>query len=308
MGYGGYSYEAHEAITRPRHDLPVQQVFRQSHAHALMSPYGVKLRECRDSAAHPDALGIVLALDVTGSMGTIPDLLARRELPGFVKLLMDQGIHDPQVLFMAVGDAFGDAAPLQVGQFEATAELMDQWLTWSWLEGGGGSGGRESYELALYFAARHTDMDCWRKRRKRGYLIMTGDEKPYPRLSQQVVRSVIGDELDEDLPVAVVVEEAQRAFEPFFLIPDLDRRAACERTWRDLLGDRVITMESPADTVAVAAGVVAISEGTIADLDALAARLKERGHAKERIGAVMRALTPWAATLGRDNAPAPRFV
>jgi hypothetical protein len=308
MGFGGYSYEAHEALTRPRRDLPVQQVFKQTRAHTLMSPYGVKLRESRDSAAHPASLGIVLALDVTGSMGTIPDLLARRELPGFVKLLMDHGIPDPQVLFLAVGDAFGDAAPLQVGQFESAAELMDQWLTWSWLEGGGGAGDRESYELALYFAARHVDMDCWRKRRKRGYLILTGDEKPYPRLSQHVVRSVIGDEIEEDLPVSVVVEEAQRAFEPFFLIPDVDRRANCERAWRDLLGDHVIAMESPEDTVAVAAGIVAISEGAIADIDALAEKLRSRGHAHERIGAVVRALTPWAATLGKDCAPAARFV
>lgn len=307
MGYGGYSFEAHQAITRARTDLPVQQVFKQKQTHALMSPYGVKLRESRDSAAHPSSVGIVLALDVTGSMGQIPDLLARRELPGFVKLLMDHGVRDPQVLFMAVGDAFGDQAPLQVGQFESTAELMDQWLTWTWLEGGGGQGTQESYELALYFAARHTDLDCWTKRRKRGYLFMTGDERPYPRLSQQVVRSVIGDELDEDLPLAVVVDEVQRAFNPFFLIPDLDRRPRCERVWRDLLGDHVIAMESPADTTAVMAGIVAIAEGTIDGIDALADRLRDRGHPKERIGPVMRALIPWAATLGKDGAPAPKL-
>ncbi|MCL2777272.1 MAG: hypothetical protein FWD73_04645 [Polyangiaceae bacterium] len=34
---------------------------------------------------------------------------------------------------MAVGDATSDEAPLQVGQFETTAELMDQWLTWTFL-------------------------------------------------------------------------------------------------------------------------------------------------------------------------------
>ena len=59
---------------------------------------------------------------------------------------------------------------MAVGQFESTAELMDQWLTWTWLEGGGGAGDRESYELALYFAARHLDLDCHRKRGQRGYL------------------------------------------------------------------------------------------------------------------------------------------
>jgi hypothetical protein len=305
MGYGGYSYEAHQAIASARHDLPVQQVFKQARCHPLMNPHGVKVRESRDSIAHPHSLGIVFALDVTGSMGEIPELLARRELPGFVKLLIDHRIADPQVLFLAVGDAFSDGAPLQVGQFESAAELMDQWLTWSWLEGGGGEGGHESYELALYFAARHLDLDCWRVRSKRGYLLLTGDEKPYPRLSRQAVRAVIGDDVDEDLPLAVVVEEAQRALEPFFLIPDLDRRRACERAWRDVLGDRVICMESPQDTCAVAAGIVAISEGAIGDLDGLAAKLRERGLARERVNAVARALAPWAATIGKDGAPLP---
>ena len=305
MGSGNYSYEAHRALTAQRATQPVQHVFRQRSCHPLMNPNGVKARESRDSVAHPESLAVVLALDVTGSMGAIPDLLARRELPGFVKTLIDHGIPNPQVLFMAVGDAFFDAAPLQVGQFESTGELMDQWLTWSWLEGGGGQGGNESYELALYFAARHLEMDCWAKRRRRGYLILTGDEKPYPLLSRSAVQGVIGDTLDEDLPLAVVVDEAQRALEPFFLIPDLDRRAACERGWRDALGDRVICMESPEDTCAVAAGIIAIGEGAIADIDALAARLRDRGLERDRVGAVVRALKPWAATLGRDNAPMP---
>jgi hypothetical protein len=158
-----------------------------------MSPKGVRVRESRDSAEHPRSLGIAFALDVTGSMGDIPDLLARRELPNFMKILVDCQVADPQVLFLAAGDATCDRAPLQVGQFETTGELMDQWLTWSFLEGGGGGQDTESYELALYFLAQHTDMDCYRKRDKRGYLFMTGDERPYPAVSRIQVESVIGD-------------------------------------------------------------------------------------------------------------------
>jgi len=307
MGFGGYSYEAHEAIARKRADLPIQKVFRQERIHDLMKPFGVKLRESRDSVGHPQSLAIAFALDVTGSMGVIPERLARKELPGFVRTLLDLGIADPQVLFMAVGDAFSDQAPLQVGQFESTGELMDQWLTWCWLEGHGGPGDHESYELALYFSARHLEMDCRRLRGKRGYFFLTGDEKPYPQLSREAVRRLLGDELEEDLPLAVVVDEAQRALEPFFLIPDLDRRVRCERAWRNVLGDRVISMESPADTCAVAAGIVALGEGALADVAALVKELERRGHPPDRIGAVVRALTPWAATLGKDGVPLPRL-
>lgn len=317
MGYGGYSYEAHRAITEARRDLPAQAVFEQREVHPLMRPHGIEVREARDSAGHPRSLGIVMALDVTGSMGEIPERLAKEELPGLIKMLMEHGVDDPQVLFMAIGDAFHDRGPLQVGQFESSAELMDQWLTWTWLEGGGGPHGNESYELALYFAARHLELDCLRLRDQRGYLFLTGDEKPYPQLSRAAVRSVLGDELEDDLPLSVVVDEASRVVEPFFLIPDLERRAHCERAWRDLLGDRVICMESPRDTTTCIAGIIAIAEGAIDGIDALARRLGERGVARERIGAVVRALTPWAASLGgsgpgrsgqgKDGAPMPHL-
>jgi hypothetical protein len=305
VGYGSYSYAAHQAITSAREAAPTQSVFAQRECHPLMRPHGIEVRECRDSPEHPSTLPIVLALDVTGSMGEIPAQLAKRELPHLMKALLDHGVRDPQVLFLAVGDAFHDRAPLQVGQFEATAELMDQWLTWSWLEGGGGPHGNESYELALWFVARHVETDALRMRNKRGYLFMTGDEKPYPALSRDAVRSVLGDEIDDDVLLRDLVEDVRRGIEPFFLIPDLERRAAIESTWRDLLGDRVIAMESPHDTTNVIGAIVAMNEGALPDLEAVGRMLEGRGTDRERIGAVIRALRPWAASLARDGSAAP---
>lgn len=307
MGYGSYSYEAHESLTRARSELPRQAVFRQERCHPLMEPHGVRWRESRDSEAHPRSLGIIFSLDVTGSMGDIPDLLARHRLPAFMKALLDAGVQDPQVLFMAVGDADCDRAPLQVGQFESSERQMDQWLTWSYLEGGGGAAGTESYELGMYFAARHTDLDCWRKRKQRGYFFMTGDERPYGYVSRKQVAQLIGDTLEQDLPVKQVVDELQQTYEPFFLIPDLARRRNCERDWRELLGDRVICMEDPVDTVEVAAGLVGLCEGAFSDLDAVARHLKKQDVTRQRLGAVIRALTPFAATLGRDGVPRPHL-
>lgn len=306
MGYGFYSHEAHEALTRGRGDLPRQEVFKQRSCHPLMNPKGVRVRESRDSAEHPSSLGIVFALDVTGSMGHIPDLLARTELPKFMQILGTCGVADPQVLFVAVGDATSDAAPLQVGQFETTAELMDQWLTWSYLEGGGGAGDRESYELALYFLAEHTDMDAWVKRKKRGYVFMTGDELPYPAVSKHAIESVIGDRVDEDIPTAEVVSALSETFHPFFLIPDPGRAKRCEKAWRKLLGDHVLVLESAEDTCYVAAGAVALTEKVVADVDTLAKMLVDSGVDTTRVRAIVKALTPYAATLDKDGVPALR--
>jgi hypothetical protein len=297
MGHGNYSHAAHAALLADRSHLSANEVFKQRGCHPLMNPHGLGVRESRDSAEHPSALGIAFALDVTGSMGDIPKLLAQRDLPQFMGLLGACGVPDPQVLFMAIGDATSDHAPLQVGQFESTAELIDQWLTWSFLEGGGGGTGSESYELAFYLLARHTDMDCWVKRRRRGYLFMTGDELPYPQVSRHQVDTLLGDKLDEDIPIEEAIAAAAEQYHCFFLIPDLRRRDSCESRWRDLLGDHVICMESPDDTCHVAAALVGLTEGRLADLDAAAQALHGQGLSRERIGAVMRALRPYAELL-----------
>ncbi len=306
MGYGNYSFAAHAALVAGRAHQAGTEVFSQTQCHALMNPKGLKVRECRDSADHPDSIGIAFALDVTGSMGAIPQLLAKQELPNFMKLLTACGVTDPQLMFMAVGDATSDQASLQVGQFESTAELMDQWLTWSYLEGGGGGTGHESYELAFYIAAQHTDMDNWVKRKKKGYLFLTGDELPYPAVSRHQIEALIGEKLDEDIPIQEVIAAAAETYHLFFLIPDLGRRQNCEARWRELLGDHTICMESPQDACSVAAAIVALTEKCIPDVDALGKILSTNGFSRENVGSTIRAIQPYAALLHQPSSTVSR--
>ncbi|MGA0572080.1 VWA domain-containing protein [Variovorax sp. VNK109] len=297
MGYGNYSHAAHVALIADRATRPGSEVFQQTSTHPLMDPRGLTMRESRDGPDHPNSLAIAFALDVTGSMGDIPHILATRELPTFMKLLTDFGVTDPQLMFMAIGDANSDRAALQVGQFESTAELMDQWLTRSYIESGGGGTGEESYELAFYVLAQHTDTDCWVKRKKRGYLFMTGDELPYPAVSRRNIDALIGEKLDEDIPIEEVIAAAAETYHLFFLIPDAQRRGRCEARWRELLGDQVICMESPDDACAVAAAIVALTEKVSPDVDALAKSMASHGVEADRIGRVVRAVDDYAATL-----------
>jgi len=305
MGHGNYSHAAHAALIADR-SASGAEVFTQRGCHPMMNPHGLAMRESRDSADHPHSLAIVFALDVTGSMGDIPRLLATRELPTFMALLTHCGISDPQLLFMAIGDATSDQAPLQVGQFESTAALMDQWLTWSYLEGGGGGTGEESYELAFYMVAQHTDLDCWVKRRKKGYLFITGDEKPYPAVSHHQIGALVGERLDADIPIAEVIAAAAETCHVFFLVPDAHRRARCEKVWRALLGDHVICMEQADDACVVAASIVALTERAVPNLDALAVSLGAHGIGGAQVSSAVRALRPYAALLdGSATAHAP---
>lgn len=293
MGHGSYSSAAHAALLADRANASHDEVFAQRNCHPLMSPLGLTVRESRDSDDHPNSLAIVFALDVTGSMGDIPHQLATATLPQFMSLLTACKVEDPQLMFMAIGDANSDHAALQVGQFESTAELMDQWLTWTYIEGGGGGTGEESYELAFYVAAEHTEADCWAKRGKKGYLFLTGDEHPYPVVSRNHVTGLLGSRLDQDVPIEEVIAAAAENYHLFFLIPDLQRRRRCQARWRELLGDHVICMEQPEDTSAVAAAIVALTERKLANTNDLAQALAGQGMPQDRVSAVIRAVTPY---------------
>lgn len=310
MGGGLYDRAAHEAITTTRAELPREKVFKASEMNAQMNPYGVKYRESRDSAAHPESHAVKFVVDETGSMGHIPEYLAKTGLPLFMGMLYEGNLlTDPQLMLAAVGDAVQgggvERAPLQVGQFESEAGLMDKWLTSIYLEKLGGGNEGESYDLALYFAARHTSIDCFEKRNKKGYLFISGDEPHLGRVSKEVVSRRIGDDLPADIPMADIVAEASEKYHCFFLIPDQGRASRCERSWRDVLGDNVIVQETEVDTAAVAAALIGLTEGTIASLDALADKLTALGCDAEQSSRVRRIVEAYASAIGRGGTSRP---
>lgn len=292
MGYGSYSYEAHQAITSSRAGQSAAAVFKGTVVDPKMDPKGVKYRESRDSKDNPDSLGIVFALDISGSMSSIPVDIATKQLPGFMKLLTDAKVASPQVLFACLTDVTGDGRPLQVGQFETTAELMDQWLTRCSLKGGGD----ELYELAFHFFARHTAMDCWEKRQRKGYLFMTGDEPSNTTLTGALVKRWIGTD-QQDMPLAAVIADVRRTFHPFFIAPDRKRGAGVSAFWTPYLSESFIVLDDPADTCAAAAGLVALGEGAVKGLAQLEASLTASGNTRAK--QVVEALRPWAAANGK---------
>src|SRR3989338_5921767 len=127
------------------HDDDIRTGRKTAGVHDLLNPYGV-IRECLDSENHPEPLAGIVILDVTGSMKRLPGIFVER-LKQLMGLVLRGGYVDhPQWMFVAVGDATCDRAPLQVGQFEASAEMEDD-LGRMYLEGNGGGQKTESYEL-----------------------------------------------------------------------------------------------------------------------------------------------------------------
>src|SRR5262249_34164682 len=157
---------------------------------------------------------VAVLFDVTGSMQGVPRIL-QANLPKLMGLLIRKCyLEDPQFLVGAIGDATCDSAPLQIGQFESGIEIEED-LGKLFLEGGGGGHSTESYELAMYFMARHTALDCFEKRGQRGYLFVIGDEAPYPKVKRHEVVHIIGNGLQTDIPVEKVIAELQRTYEVY---------------------------------------------------------------------------------------------
>ena len=181
-------------------------------------------------------------------------------------LLIRRGYLDhPQILIGGIGDATCDNAPLQAGQFESGIEIEDD-LGKLFIEGGGGTSITESYELAMYFMARHTSLDCFEKRGKRGYLFVIGDEVPYPVVKRKEVLRVTGDALPKDVPTEQLVKELQRAYDVYFILPKLTQHwnnTEVHRRWAGLLGQNVLRLEDPAGICELIASAIGVAEGVI---------------------------------------------
>jgi len=303
MGYGSYSASAHRALLETRTELATGQVFSQSSCHPLMNPHGVRLRESRDSPDHPNSVGVIFALDVSASMGDIPHELATKTLPTFMETVLGV-LPDAQVMFMAFGNAFADKSPLQVGQFESEATSMDRWLSMIHVESGGGGLG-ESYDLALYFASRHTALDCYEKRQKKGYLFMTGDEPGFASLLPSTIATTLGTTLPEPILGHDMVSEVQKRFHTFFLVPD-PGRAAQSRVWVGWLHERCIILDRPSDAALCAALLIAIEEREVVDRASILAFATERSGSDTALAErLTQAVLPFAVALAKGPIAGP---
>ncbi|GAA0798082.1 hypothetical protein [Spirilliplanes yamanashiensis] len=286
--------------------------------HADLDPKGVGAREARDSAEHPRSTPIAVLFDVTGSMRGVPRQL-QTKLPQLLGLLLRKGYAaDPQILFGAVGDATCDRVPLQIGQFESD-NRMDDDLAKIVLEGGGGGQRTESYELAMYFMARHTALDAVRKRGRRGYLFLIGDELPYAAVKPKEVRAVIGDELAEPIAVEAIVAELQRSWDVYYILPSGAAHAGDATIlgrWRALLGQNVIELDdldAVCETIALTVGLgeeaidLAAGVADLADLGSTAGATVGRALATVGAGrgAVVRGGLPRPSGPAADPAGGP---
>lgn len=225
------------------HNLTTQSVYKAHRLSEVLNPYQV-IRECCDSGEHPNTLPVILALDVTGSMGQASVKVAQKLNEIMTDLYSNSDVSDIEFCIMGIGDLTYDKAPIQMSQFESDIRIAEQ-LDAIYFEGGGGGNSFESYTAAWYMGINHCKLDCW-DRGQKGIIITLGDEQPNPYLPLTGLKGVIGDTyLQGDIETTDLLNEAREKFDLYHISVD-DFNSSYSRNnkgdkldiaWKDLLGD-----------------------------------------------------------------------
>ncbi|MBO4389338.1 MAG: hypothetical protein J5825_00600 [Lachnospiraceae bacterium] len=232
MGYGSYNARDWSKLKQSKNISATSsenEIFVRNEINPKFDPKFINTREARDSEDHPNSTPIIIGLDVTASMGYLAREIASTALnETMMKLYSTKAIEDPALMFAAYGD-YSDVSPLQVTQFESDIRVAEQLMD-LWLEFGGY--GMVVPELLWYFAAKHTTLDAYEKRKKKGFLFTIGDDadlRPIDdlkktwdnALSYEKMKEVFGEDVPKSMTLQKIVKEASEKFEIFHIsIPE----------------------------------------------------------------------------------------
>lgn len=227
-------------------DVSAQDVYKATKLSKLLDPFKA-MRECRDNDEHPNTMPVILALDVTGSMGGASVAVAKQLGQIMEDIFSNKDVPDVEFCVMAIGDLAYDTEPIQMGQFESDIRIAEQ-LDAIYFEGCGGGNKYESYTAAWYMGLNHCDLDCW-KRGQKGIIITLGDELPNPHLpirgNRKGLIDATGDNLQGNIETKDLLPEVREKFNVYHIsVNDSqcsyeynNRCGDVDKEWKVLLGE-----------------------------------------------------------------------
>lgn len=275
MGGGSFTFDSFRDYSKSRGKLINEdtgyitsgQAWHAAELKSVLDPHD-HIRECVDSEEHPNVIPVILALDVTGSMGAACAETAKA-LGVIMKSLYNQ-YQDIEIMISGIGDLDYDNAPLQVSQFESDVRIAEQ-LDNLFMEHGGGGNRYESYTAIWYYARYRTKIDAINKRGKRGIIITMGDEQLNPMLPAERLKEVIGDHQLGKTKTPELYDEVSQQFDVFHI--SIDDPDCCYRrnnlggyvdaSYSSLLHNRykVSTIENLSDTICECINEALVSSG-----------------------------------------------
>ena len=247
-------------------------VYSGTHCDKDLDPKNIKIRESRDSAANPNSTAIIIGLDMTGSMDTVLEQIVTKDLGvAFKELYSRKPVVDPHICLMMFDDVVVQKeGVLQVSQFEAEVDKLTAQIGKFYLTHNGGGNSFESYHLPLYMAATKTSIDCFEKRKKKGYLFTIGDEGVPAPLSPSQINEVFGSEAAAALDYKSILRMAERMYHVFhIMVEEGDHMQhsgeAVKKSWRAALGERALLLTDHTKLGEVIVAAIQRNEGASVD-------------------------------------------
>ena len=231
--------------------------------HDDLNPTKFKVRESVDSDVNPNATPIVVAVDDTGSMGMLAELIIKKGLGVIVEGIIDRKpIPDPHIMLAAFGDGTCDRAPIQATQFEADEKITEQ-IEKFYLEGGGGGNAGESYAYIWYLIKNKADTDSFIKRGRKGYIFTIGDERFLKKITADESKRFFDIGAQDDIDVKQLLSEVQKEWHVFHLITPTSATEGQNAIthWRELLGERAIVVDDHERLGEIIVSLVQVNEG-----------------------------------------------
>lgn len=227
------------------------QEYKSVHIDRSLDPRHFKTRECVNTEEHPNTIPVILALDVTGSMGEACDEVAASL--GVIMESLYKKFKDIEFCIMGIGDLAYDDAPIQMSQFESDIRIAEA-LDKVYMEKGGGGNGFESYTAAWYMGLKKTRLDCFDKQGRKGIIITMGDEPLNPYLPKSILNNTTNSTEEKDLETKELFNLASEKFDIFHIAVDSPKdyyryyKYKIESSFGQILGSRLKT--TSVDTLA----------------------------------------------------------
>lgn len=280
-GVEDFAYSQQAAKTRVVHpDLDARRIRNK--------PF--KKLESRDSEEHPSSNAVLVCLDTTGS-----NISRAREVQAKLPDLMEKlgkYLSDPQVA-VAANDDYREGnryGAIQISDFESDNRI-DEHIRKLWLTGAGGANLAESYDLVLYAAARKTVLDCFEKRKRKGYLFMYADEPMYDTVRREEILDFFGDKLSANIKLERLVEEVREKYHLFIIWPNGGYKQARDQFEQVFGQESVFTLQDPKLMCELICSLVGLQEEKLTDEQAvndLVAAGADRSDAKKVVTAAKR--------------------
>ena len=238
MGGGSFDYSSYTTYSKScgkmldsRGYVTRGQTFESSYMPAELDPKNV-IRECCNSKEHPNTLPVILALDVTGSMGSACQRTAEALGPIILNLLEKYKDRDIEFMIMGIGDVECDRCPIQASQFESDVRISKA-IDKIYMEHGGGGNMYESYTAAWYFGLNQTKLDCYDKQGRKGVIITMGDEPLNPYLERRGLNEATGRSEQDRVETGALYSRAKEKFDIYHIA--VDDNATCYRSYESLI-------------------------------------------------------------------------